>query len=95
MKDLQDLLECIRQCREEFIFYYDRGEKEARWKRGFSMYIMWVFLYDHDDMRLRAFAVWERATRIIPCREYEPGAYDRFISQFDLMEKIAKLWVFS
>lgn len=86
-----NLLEHVIAARQKFIYYHKRGLEDSKWHRGNGMYIYWSFLDDDDKDFTPAFEVLERT-----CSMFKWGdEYDEILHQFDLMEKMAKNWIFS
>ena len=85
------ILEHVIAACQKFLYYYKRGSEDSKWHRENSMYIYWAFLDEDDKDFTPAFKVFERA-----CTMFKWGdEYDEILCQFDLMERIAKLWCFS
>lgn len=80
----------LQKARQNFIFYYQRGESEQKWKRSFSMYFMWAFEDDNNKMDWELFDLWAKVTSFYSANDQ----YERALHQFDLVERMVKIPVF-
>lgn len=94
-----NFLERVQRAREEFTFFYNRGISEPdRWHRQNSMYFMWSLYPDKDkdngQLDYAIVNIWEHVINDFHL-PVEKVSLEELMLIFDLMEKYAKLWIFS
>ena len=86
----------VREAREEFIFFYNRGLSEPdRWFRPNSIYFMWSLCPDKDNGQSDFVIVdiWDRVLTNHHLKT-DGASFEELMFIFDMMESYAKLWIF-
>jgi len=90
-----DLIQRIENARQKFIYYYDRGVADKKWRRNNSMYMYWALQLAENSTELdkAVFSIWESVCKYRPGYDFE--TLEEVLKDFDLMVKFARLWAFS
>ena len=87
----------VQRAREEFTFFYNRGLSEShKWHRSNGIYFMWSLCPDKNNGQsdYAIVSIWEHALTDHHLM-VEGASFQQLMHIFDLMEKYAKLWIFS
>jgi hypothetical protein len=90
---MNDMVARVRLAKTKFISYHERGVSNAKWYRSNTMYLYWAVCKDDTKLDDDLLDLWSRVSKIFEIENEKD--YNEMLLQFDLMEKVAKMWSFS